>query len=288
MEKKHPLDLMIRGLKGQQLKNVEIGKHAFLLADNTLYVRKESLYRYYYLADRRVTGNNLYFKLNQEFEFKEKPLSVKALRNFDTNPAGDRWSLSATYDGKNIGSISGMRSYMGGGINGTWPVIKEKDSMLVFLMEDAITFNESSPHMEFFAIEYYEKILTTDWKIKREYYDYEGEPIDLAKNMFLSLDFPHDKQIDLEYPLPGHDGQDYMKLISYPNYQYYELEIRISPSTSHWGDPENFYAPKVGTNHLTQMEFFIDGTTYLTPPLFMAFYAIPESLNRELGLDEKG
>lgn len=263
-------------------KIVEIGPYAFMLAEKSLLIRKDILFREVYVANHQLLNSYRYFALHQDFQFKEKTLSVKVSRGFGNGPAGDRWYLSASYDGESIGSANALRSYMGGGVNGTSPIIRTKDWMLIFRMESIDT------DLEVFSIEYYEKVLSTDWTLDRDYSDYDSTPLDLSKHLTKVINFPQDKNIDYELRIPDKKGSDIMRIIRYPNYQYYSLWVSTGEYKGMGLYDDTFFAPKIGKNPLIQMEFVLGGVSYISGPLFCAGYSIPESLYHEWDLNNKG
>ena len=281
MEEKHTWEFIYGWPRFHRERIVEISKHAFMFAEKALFVRKEILFRELYVADHRLLNSDHYFGLNKDFEFKGKTLSVKASRGFGRGPAGDRCRISASYDGNSIGDAHYLLSYMGGGVKGTGPIIREKDWMLVFRMESYAS------SMEIFSIEYYEKILSANWTLEREHSKYDDTPLDLSKHLSKDINFPSDKSIDFELPLSGNNGSDYMRIISYPNYQYYSLWVSTGEYSGMYLYNKHFFAPKIGQNHLTQIEFCLDGVTYISNPIFCAGYSISKSLYDEWELKKK-
>ena len=79
-----------------------------------------------------VNGVAMHLDFKASFVFKGKLLEVEAVSMICYGPLGERLKLNVWYDGQQIGNWSALRSYMGGGTNGIWPVIQDEDGVLFF------------------------------------------------------------------------------------------------------------------------------------------------------------
>ena len=176
----------IQGTRFPELKRVCIGPQVLLVSKQGVWFRKELIC---YQPFKRVPLENgvaphLHFK--HSYLFKGKLLEVEAISRTTYGPLGDRLLLNVWYDGKQIGDFSALKSYMGGGVRGDWPIIRDEEGVLFFKFStNGIYGNESE-----FLIEYYDTIV--------------DDPIDLLSTpiyrSFAKVNVP-EGLLDYEYSL---------------------------------------------------------------------------------------
>jgi hypothetical protein len=138
-----------------ELKRLVIGDHVFLISKCGVSKRIEVLCNRPYLGAAMHNGEAIHLDFKHTYIFKGKLLQVEAVCKTTYGPLGDRLQLNVWYDGKRIGDYSALRSYMGGGSNGTWPILRDEEGILFFKFSSSKMFG---PEKEL-LIEYYKTVI---------------------------------------------------------------------------------------------------------------------------------
>jgi hypothetical protein len=127
-----------------ELFRLETGDQTFLISKDGVSIRKEIICHKEYSRVKMENSVALHLDFKETFIVKNKLLEVRAIAKTTYGPLGDRLVLKARYDEKEIGNFSALRSYMGGGINGKWPLIKTEDQTILFSFSTSGMFGSAN------------------------------------------------------------------------------------------------------------------------------------------------
>ncbi|MFN5422503.1 MAG: hypothetical protein ACK5AO_04485 [bacterium] len=96
-------------------------------------------------------GSAVHLNVKTTFKYQEKEVAVEAICKTSYGPLGDRLYLNVSYGEEKIGNFSALRSYMGGGSNGKWPIIRTTEETILFKLS---TSNMYGPENEFLIERY--------------------------------------------------------------------------------------------------------------------------------------
>ncbi len=138
-----------------ELKRLIVSNQVFLISKRGVSIRTEVLCNEPYEGVAMNNGVAMHLDFKRTYIFKGKMLQVEAISKTSYGPLGERLKLNVWYDGQQIGNYSALRSYMGGGSHGEWPILKDKEGILFFNFSSSKIFG---PEKEL-LIEYFKTIV---------------------------------------------------------------------------------------------------------------------------------
>lgn len=154
--------LKISSTKFPEFKRLLIEDQVYLISKKGVYKREELIYNQRFDRVSMSNGSAVHLDVKTTFMFQGKEVIVEAISKTTFGPLGDRLNLNATYDGEIIGNFSSLRSYMGGGSNGKWPIIRTLEEILLFKLGTSSMYG---PENEF-LIERYSAIKPDDVELR--------------------------------------------------------------------------------------------------------------------------
>ena len=115
-----------------ELFRLETGGQSFMISKDGVSIRKEIICHKEYTRVKMENGVAMHLDFKEAFVVLDNLLEVEAISKTSYGPLGDRLILKARYDDKEIGNFSALRSYMGGGMNGKWPLIRTENQTILF------------------------------------------------------------------------------------------------------------------------------------------------------------
>lgn len=135
-------------------KEVHVGNNKYLVEKGFLGIHKETIYSSQFQRARDFDRIGIHFEYTGIFNIKGKMLEVEIKYYIRFGPLRDHLDLDVKFDGVVVGNYHALRSYCGGGANGSWPIIKNSNWQIVFNLE----LVENSEGENKFSIEYYENV----------------------------------------------------------------------------------------------------------------------------------
>lgn len=149
--------LSVSGIPSLKEKRVEIGNQVFLVSTHGIAIRTETLCEKEFNQTTMVGGEAIHLHYEGSFNLHGKLLEVTASNKTSGGPAGVRKRIDVRYDQEVIGNYAALISYMGGGSNGKWPLIRTKEWILAF----TFTSTRFNSKKNLLLIEYF-KVLIPD------------------------------------------------------------------------------------------------------------------------------
>ncbi len=135
-------------------KRICVGQRVFIVGNKHYFERKKMLCSKYFKHNQEQTNEIIHLSYNNHFLVKKKRLSVSAEYYTTHGPYGDRIKVQASYNGICIGDYGLLRSSIGVGTHGSWPIIKNEEWQIIIKLN--LEKNEKG-YMHFY-VEYFEKI----------------------------------------------------------------------------------------------------------------------------------
>jgi len=131
------------------------GDTCFLVGRTGISIMKEMMYSVDFPRGKYENSKAVHLDYSDSFMVKNKLLNVRFYYRLQHGLLGDYINFDVNYDGEIIGDYRSLRSYAGGGVNGTWPDITTPDWQIKFIFES----NDSNRKLNHFSIRYFETIV---------------------------------------------------------------------------------------------------------------------------------
>lgn len=146
--------LKITDVRNSDNKRIEVENEVYLISKHGIAIRTKTFIEKEFHRVPMEKGIALHLKYDESFEVEGKTLKVFAECKTSFGPLGDRISLYATYNDIEIGNYRALRSYMGGGSNGNWPILNTRNGIVVF----SLNLSVNDPSENLLRIEYFQII----------------------------------------------------------------------------------------------------------------------------------
>lgn len=134
---------------------VTIGNNLYLIEKDFLGVHRQTLYSSEFKREREfINGRGTHFEYDGMFNTKGRLMEVGIEYYICYGPLGDRLNINVKLDRELVGDYRSLRSYCGAGSNGKWPNIKDRNSQIVFKLEQS----REPEAINKFSIDYYENL----------------------------------------------------------------------------------------------------------------------------------
>lgn len=177
------MNFSIRPTRFPEFKRLLIEDQVYLISRKGVYKREEPIYNKSFERVSMSNGSAVHLDVKTTFMFQGKEVAVEAICKTTYGPLGDRLYLNARYDGEIIGNFSALRSYMGGGSNGNWPIIRTAEEILLFKLSTSSMYG---PENEF-LIERYSAIKPDDVELKLPH---EWRAVAASETLLKSMEEP--------------------------------------------------------------------------------------------------
>jgi hypothetical protein len=252
------------------LKRIEINEQVFLVSKQGISQRKEVILHKEYEGVPMVNGVVLNLDLKASFVFRNKLLEVEAVSKVCYGPLGERLHLNVWYDGFQIGNWSALYSYMGGGTQGTWPIIRCEDGILFF------TFNRKGMigKANVLLIEYFRTIIADPvdihLSVERKYISSENLPEGFVSKQYNLEKLKSKKKILWLLPLRDSLSKKEIGALSscvYPGYEQYQKQYNGNLLNLPLDERNaTFIAQSLGQINLYMLSYEQDGVKYTHNP----------------------
>lgn len=148
--------MKITDVRNSDYKRIEIENDVYLISKHGIAIRTKTFIEKEFHRAPIENGVAQHLKYEDSFEVEGKIVKVTAECKTSFGPLGDRISLHVTYDGIEIGNYRALRSYMGGGSNGKWPILYTANGVIVFTLNASL----DGPSSNLFRIEHFQTIIT--------------------------------------------------------------------------------------------------------------------------------
>ena len=207
-----------------ELFRLEVANQVYLFSKKGISILTETIYREEFKREKMADGVAIHLNHQSSYVVEDKLLNVEAVCKTSFGPLGDRLLLNVGFDGRMIGNISAMKSYMGGGVSGTWPLIHNDNRTILFTFSTDGMFGNNNKLL----LEYYETIIPhkSVFSDKRENRSIKGSEFFgiLVEDITDIAQLEVIKQTEWEIPVNDNSNQPIgsISCISFPGYEKYK------------------------------------------------------------------
>jgi len=207
----------LKSTRYPELFRLEIADQAYLISKEGISTRTEIICHKEFTRQKMKNGEAIHLNFQGSFLIGDKLLEVNAIYKTSFGPLGDRMLFDIEFDGKRIGNIRALYSYMGGGVNGTWPLIHSNEKTVLF------TLNPSE-----LLIEYYKTLIPhkSDFLEKQQFKSINIEQLSqtVENETFEIAELNDIKQIEWHIPIRDSEKnkRGSISCISYPGFERYK------------------------------------------------------------------
>jgi hypothetical protein len=207
-----------------ELFRLEIANRIFLISKQGISKLTQSICHEEFTRQKLADGIAVHLNHQSSYIVEDKLLDVDAVCKTTFGPLEDRLLFNVDFGGKRIGNISAMKSYMGGGVSGTWPLIHNEDRTVLFNFFTKGMFGSDNK----LAIEYYQPIIPRKSFLsdKREHRSIKAAEFSdaLVEDIIDIVQLEVVKQTEWEIPVMIKGGQPIgsISCISFPGYEKYK------------------------------------------------------------------
>jgi hypothetical protein len=206
-----------------ELFRLEVADQVYLISKEGISILSETICHEEFTRKKMADGVAIHLNHQSSYVVENKFLDVEAVCKTSFGPLGDRLLLNVDFDGTRIGNISAMKSYMGGGISGTWPLIHNEERTVLFTFSTKGMFGSDNKLL----IEYYQTMIPhkSVFSDKREHRSIKGSEFSgvLVEDITDIVQLEVIKQTEWEIPVKEKSNQSIgsISCISFPGYEKY-------------------------------------------------------------------
>ncbi len=137
---------------------VRIGNNRYIVEKDFLGIHRENILEIEYTRESTsFLTQSIHFEHSGLFVFQGKLMELDTKYWLEYGPLGDRFKIDVIYDGQTIGNYHNLKSYMGYGEEGTWPIIKNNVEQIIFKLSKS----RESEGENTFSISHFKNVFPT-------------------------------------------------------------------------------------------------------------------------------